>query len=167
MKHLSFLVLILTIISIIVLAQDGTYEGRPVYDATVNASNRVPAQIATATFTFTRKFDAPNQQLADRKLATYLAAYAEAKGKSGLCVVAADGACLSENDAIVYDLAKVQDALEQILTAEIDGAARERFKAAKVEAARKQAERDFDEKEEKPGKVVQPRSAPFVPRRRR
>lgn len=177
---MKYVLLLLLILSAPALAQDGTYEGLPVYDTTIKPTplpirllvlgglNHIPVVVViqpfTATFTFTRRLDGSNQQEADRKLAAYLAAYAEAKGKSGMCVVADDGACLRVDGAIVYDLVKVAAAVEAILTAEIDGAAKARFVGPKLEAAKVLAESDFD-KEEKPTKtVVAPRS---VPRRRR
>lgn len=172
--------LLLLILSAPAMAQDGTYEGLPVYDTTIKPTflpirlpvlgglNHIPVVVViqpfTATFTFTRRLDGSNQQEADRKLAAYLAAYAEAKGKSGLCVVAGDGACLSVDGAIIYDLAKVSAAIEAILTKEIDDAARDRFKGPKLEEARRKADEDFD-KEEKPAKaVIAPRSTRRRPR---
>jgi hypothetical protein len=160
MKH----ILLLLILSAPVMAQDFIHEGMRGYDATTKPiTPPAPLQSATATFTFTRKSDAANQQAADRKLAAYLAAYAESKGKSGMCEVGNNGACRrNQQNEIVYDLSLVSAAIEAILTSEIDGAARERFKAAKLDDARKKADEDFD-KEEKPTKTAAPRS---VPRRR-
>jgi len=161
MKH----ILLLLILSVPVLAQDGTYEGFPVYDATTKRAVRLPVagklpslitptgQAFTATFTFTRGFDGSTQDAADRKLASYLAPYAESKGKSGLCVVAPSGACLSENGTIVYDLGKVIVAVEEILTTEIDAAVKARFIGPRLDAAREAAEDDFD-REEKPRKTA-------------
>lgn len=162
MKKPIMLSILFAMISLMPSAQDGTYEGRPVYDATAYVPAASVAQNATATFTFTRRVTARTQQEADRKLAAYLAPWAEFKNKSGLCVVVND-ACLEQGGQVVYDLQKVAAAIEAILEDEISAAVKARFLEPKLRDARVKAEQDFD-KEEKPEKAAAPRSTPRRPR---
>lgn len=169
MKKLVLL-FIFALLPLTTLAQDGVYEGHPVYDARPNywlagTLTTLTTQDPVATFTFTRKISAPTQQEADRKLAAWLGAWAESKGKSGLCVVV-NGACLEQNGQIVYDLEKVTAAVEAILEAEISAVAKARFFEPKLKAAKAQAEADFLKQPQPDKDVIKPASRPIVPSRR-
>lgn len=100
-------------------------------------------QQQTATFRFVQKMSADTQRAADRKLAAYLAPFAESRGYSGLCEIS-NGACAKNaKGETIYDLALVSAAIENIFETDITTAARARLRATKQDEAAVAAETEF------------------------
>ncbi len=116
-------------------------------------------QKEAANFQLVWKITGATQAEADQKLARHFAPFVEAEGfADGLCLKNPDGTCQKdEQGAVLYDLGKVSETLEQIIRTKIDTAAKSRFVAGELEKARRKAEEDSDKKE-KPTKTAATRS---------
>ena len=112
-----------------------------------------PIQKETASFQVNWKISGATQAEADQKLARYFAPFVEAEGLAvGLCLKNPDETCQKDEAGdVLYDLAKVTEALEVIFRNKIDAAAKARFVSSEIDKARLKAVEDA-EKKEKPGK---------------
>lgn len=114
----------------------------------LGAASAFAVQSQTATYRFVRKFTDTTQNAADRKLAAYLAPYIEQRGRQDLCEKNPDLTCKKNGKGeVIYDLGIVSAALEDILDRDIDGAAKERLKQQRIEAARTAAETEHGQQE--------------------